>query len=53
MRKEMDMIQFESRYEIDEVINVLEIFKKEHPNTKEKITVEKLIRLLDLMYMEW
>lgn len=53
MEKLMDKIQFSSRYEIDEVINALQIFLKEHPNAREKETIQKLINLLDVMYMEW
>lgn len=53
MEKLMDKIQFSSRYEIDEVISALQIFLKEHPNAREKETVQKLINLLDVMYMEW
>lgn len=53
MKKNMDNIQFESRYEIDEVVSVCETFLKEHPNARGKETVERLRDLLDAMYMEW
>lgn len=53
MQKNMDKIRFESRYEIDEVVEALETFTKEHPNARQKDTVKRLCDLLDVMYMEW
>lgn len=53
MNKGNDTIQFEYRYEIDEIISALEIFQKEHPTAKEKETTERLKALLEVMYMEW
>lgn len=53
MKKNMDKIQFESRYEIDEVVDALDTFLKEHPDARSKETVEELSHLLDVMYMEW
>lgn len=53
MKKCMDKIQFESRYEIDEVVKALDTFLKEHPNSEERETIKKLSNLLDVMYMEW
>mgnify|MGYP006898621905 CR=1 FL=1 len=53
MKKDMDKIQFENRYEIDEVISALDTFLKEHPNAREQETCKRLSELLDVMYMEW
>lgn len=53
MKKIMDKIQFESRHEIDTVMNALDTFLEEHPDEKEKETIKKLSSLLDVMYMEW
>lgn len=53
MKKGNDTIQFESRYEIDEVVSALDTFMEEHPNAREKESVERLKDLLDVMYMEW
>lgn len=53
MKKDMDKIVFESRYEIDEIIEALETFAKEHPNARQKETVKRMSNLLDVMYMEW
>ena len=49
----MDKIQFENKYEIDEVISALETFSQEHPSAREKDTIQKLCKLLDAMYVEW
>lgn len=43
----MDKIQFESKYEIDEVIEALETYTEEHPNARQKDTVKLLCDLLD------
>lgn len=53
MKKNMDTIQFENRYEIDEVVDALQTYIKEHPNNSNKDTINKLIDLLNVMYMEW
>ena len=53
MTKGNDNIQFESRYEIDEIVSALETFLQEHPEAREKETVKQLCNLLDVMYMEW
>lgn len=49
----LDTIQFESRCEIDEVINALETFLEEHPDSESKKTVKELDALLDAMYISW
>ena len=48
-----DYIQFEERYEIDEIINALETYMQDHQNASELRTVNKLCNLLSAMYMEW
>ena len=54
MKKDMDKIVFESRWEIGEVITALEEWQKTHGANDDKAeTAEKLLRLLDVMYMEW
>lgn len=54
MKKDMDCIQFESRYEIDEVCGIISEWQKTHGANDDKAeTAEKLLRLLDVMYMEW
>lgn len=53
MKKDMDKIVFESRYEISEVIQALEEWQKSHKSDSKADTVERLIGLLDVMSMEW
>ena len=53
MKKDMDKIVFESRYEISEVIQALEEWQKSHKSDSKADTVERLINLLDVMCMEW
>lgn len=54
MKKDMDKIIFESRWEIGEVITALEEWQETHGAKGEKAdTVKRLIDLLDVMSMEW
>lgn len=53
MQKNMDKIQFESRCEIDEIVDALDTYQKEHPKSRSKETVQKMLDLLNMMYMEW
>ena len=53
MQKDMDCFQFESRYEISEVIQALEEWQKSHKSDSKADTVKRLVGLLDVMYMEW
>ena len=48
MQKDMDMIQFESRAEIEAIVEALE----SSPKTDDE-TVKRLIDLLEVMAMEW
>ena len=53
MRLDFDMIQFESRAEIGEVIRVLEQWKETHKDDRKMETVQELIDKLDVMSMSW
>lgn len=53
MKKDMDKIIFESRYEIGEVIQALEEWQKSHKSDSKADTVKRMIDLLDVMSMEW
>lgn len=53
MKKDMDKIIFESRYEIGEVIQALEEWQKSHKSDSKADTVERLSELLEVMHMEW
>lgn len=53
MKREMDTIQFESRYEVQAVaIAIMEQITK-HPNDGKTKTLKELVKLLDMMDMEW
>ena len=49
MKKEMDKIQFEYRYEVQELTEL----RKQNPAEKENKTLERFFDLLDVMDMEW
>lgn len=53
MKTDMDCIQFESRYEIAEVIQALEEWQESHKSDSKADTVKRLVGLLDVMYMAW
>lgn len=53
MQKDMDKIQFESRYEIEEIMKVIDKYVKQNPSEKNNKTLERLFDLLDVMHMEW
>jgi succinate dehydrogenase flavin-adding protein (antitoxin of CptAB toxin-antitoxin module) len=49
----MDKIQFESRREIGEIIQVLEKYVEAYPAEKDNQIVKELYDLLDVMEMAW
>jgi len=53
MKKDMDCIQFESRYEIGDIIHALEEWQDSHQRDDKADTVKRMIDLLDVMCMEW
>ena len=54
MKLNMDVIKFESRLEIDEVICALQEWQKTHHATDKKSqTIKSLIDKLEIMYMNW
>lgn len=53
MKKEMDKIQFEYRYEAQELMKVIDKYVKQNPAEKENKTLERFFDLLDVMDMEW
>ena len=52
MQRSVDKITFESRREIYNIINALDVFLEEHQEV-EKQDIERLRDLLDVMEMEW
>lgn len=53
MKKDMDCIQFESRWEIGDIIHALEEWQESHQRDEKDNTVKRMIDLLDAMSMEW
>ena len=53
MKKDMDKIQFEYRYEVHELMKVIDKYVKQNPAEKENKTLERFFDLLDVMDMEW
>lgn len=53
MRRDFDMIQFESRAEIGEIIRALEEWRDSHKEDKKRDTVQEFIGKLDVMSMSW
>lgn len=53
MKKNMDTIQFESRREIQTLMEVIDKYVKQNPKEKENKTLERFFDLLDVMDMEW
>ena len=51
--KDMDKIQFEYRYEVQELMKVIDKYVKQNPAEKENKTLERFFDLLDVMDMEW
>lgn len=53
MKKDMDCIQFESRRELEELMNVINNYVTQNPSEKKNKTLERFFDLLDAMHMEW
>lgn len=53
MRKDMDVIQFESIVEIRELLEMIEKYINAYPKEKDNNTIKRFYDLLDVMEMEW
>ena len=53
MQKNLDTIQFEYRYEIQEIMKMIDKYIKQNPEEKKNKTLERFFDLLDVMDMEW
>ncbi len=53
MEKDMDTIQFEHRYEVQDLMNVIDKYVKQNPTEKDNETLKRFFDLLDIMDMEW
>lgn len=51
--KNMDMIQFESKTEISELMKMIDRYLKQNPVETQNKTAERFSDLLDVMLMEW
>ena len=49
----MDTIQFETRNEIRELMEVIDKYVKQNPNEKYNKTLERFFDCLDVMDMSW
>lgn len=53
MKLNMDKIQFEQRYEIQELMNVIDKYVKQNPDEKNNKILEEFFNKLDAMDMSW
>lgn len=53
MKKDLDKIQFDSRYEISNLMKVIDKYIKQNPNEKNNETLMRFLDLLDGIYMDW
>lgn len=53
MQKELDTVKFEYRYEVQELMKVINRYVEQNPSEKENKTLERFFDLLDVMDMEW
>lgn len=53
MYRDMDTIQFDSKHEVQELMQVIDKYVKQNPKEKENKTLERFFYLLDVMDMEW
>lgn len=53
MKRNLDMIQMESRREISELMKMTAKYVKQNPEEKENFIIKRFWDLLELMDMEW
>lgn len=53
MKRDMDQIQFEYRYEVQELLKVIDTYVKQNPSEKNNTVLERFFDLLDVMDIEW
>lgn len=53
MKLNMDKIQFEHRYEIQELMKVIDKYVKQNPDEKNNKILEEFFNKLDAMDMSW
>lgn len=53
MKRELASIEFEYRYELQVLMEVIAKYVKQNPEEKNNKTLERFFHLLDVMDMEW
>jgi len=53
MKRELASIEFEYRYEVQELMRVIDKYVSQNPKEKENRTLERFFDLLDVTDMEW
>ena len=53
MKRDMDSIQFESRTEIQALMEAIAVYVKQNPKEKQNEVLKRFFSLLDMMDMEW
>nr|CRY97517.1 hypothetical protein [uncultured prokaryote] len=53
MKLDMDMVQFESRVELEYIGHALNVYLKEHGTEEGSSTVKELYDILEVMHMSW
>lgn len=53
MKQDMDKIQFEYRYELNDLMEVIDKYVKQNPEEKNNKTLKRFFELLDVMDMQW
>lgn len=53
MKQDMDKIQFEYRYELNDLMEVIDKYVKQNPEEKNNKTLKRFFDLLDVMDMQW
>lgn len=53
MKKSMDKIQFEYRYEVQELLKMTNKYLKQNPKEKDNKTLKQFADLLDDMDLNW
>lgn len=53
MNKNLDTIKFEYRYEVQDLIKVIDKYVSQNPEEKKNETLKRFFDLLDVMDIEW
>lgn len=53
MKKDTDKIQFESRREIETIMDIINRYVEQNPDEQNNETLKKFYGLLDAMHLSW